>query len=114
MRFPEVVRMAEDGGAAPVWARSKRSGGGGGGILVFLMFMLALFGVLMLVLAGMNQWHFGKAGAQIDNWICTVMGKAKAGKPADAPAPAAVTAPAPASTAAPTVAAAPAKPAAKK
>lgn len=105
--------MADDAG--PVWARSKRSGGGAGGILVFLMFLLALFGALMLVLAGMNQWHFGKAGAQIDNWICTVMGKAKAGKPADAPAPAAVTAPAPAATAAaPAVAATPAKPAAKK
>ncbi|MBS0294899.1 MAG: hypothetical protein JSR45_01220 [Proteobacteria bacterium] len=104
--------MADDGG--PVWARSKRSGGGAGGILVFLMFMLALFGVLMLVLAGMNQWHFGKAGAQIDNWICTVMGKAKAGKPAAAPAPVAVTAPAPASNPAPAASAPSAKPAAKK
>jgi biopolymer transport protein ExbB/TolQ len=79
MRFPEVVRMAEDGVSAPVWARSKKSGGGAGGFIGLIVFLLALFGVLILALAGMNHWSFAKAGGQIDGWVCQVVAKVHGG-----------------------------------
>lgn len=82
MRFPEIVRMSDS--ASPVWARRANKGGGGlGGLITGLMFLLALFGVLVLVLAGMNSFSFTKAGATIDGWIGSVSGHSA---PAAAPA----------------------------
>ena len=72
MRFPEIVRMSDSTG--PVWARKSRSGGGGGALVTGLMFVLALFGVLVIVLAGMNQWSFAKGGATIDGWVASATG----------------------------------------
>jgi hypothetical protein len=69
MRFPEVVRMADDSG--PVWARSKR-GGGGGGFFGLLMALLSLFAILVIVLAVMDK-GFAKGGAQMDGWIHSVV-----------------------------------------
>lgn len=117
MRFPEAARMAEDGGHSPVWARTKRSGGGGAGIFGFLLFLLALFGLLVVAMAGMNHWSFARAGGQIDGWICTVVakvhGQKAASTPASAPAPvAAVATPAAGAPSAPASSATAAKPAA--
>lgn len=85
--------------AAPVWARTKKSGGGLGGLFGFIFFLLALFGILVLVLAGMNGWSFSRAGAQIDGVVCSVVARVHGGhanssasSPASAPAAAAVTA----------------------
>lgn len=88
MRFPEAVRMADDGGAAPVWARSKRGGGGLGGIFVILFVILALFGGVTIALA-IKDKSFAKAGAELDGWQHSMMSavgmKAKAAdKAADA------------------------------
>ncbi len=108
MRIPEAVRMPDDGGHAPVWARTSRSGGGGGAFFGVIGFLLAAFAVLVIVLAGLNGWKFEKAGGKIDGWVCAVIAKVHPTK--DKPA-AAVAAPkteaAPA--AAPAAAAAPAK-----
>ena len=79
MRFPEAVRMADDGDPGPVWARSKRRSGGGLPIVGLLVTLLALFGALTAVL-GIKEQSVGKGGALIDGWISlgwdTVRGKA--------------------------------------
>jgi predicted lipid-binding transport protein (Tim44 family) len=67
MRFPEVVKMADDA-SAPVWARSKKSGGGLGGVFGFLMVILALFGVLIIVFRFMDG-SFANAGGRVDGWV---------------------------------------------
>jgi hypothetical protein len=72
MRFPEVVRMSD--GPGPVWARKSRGGGGGGALITGLMFIIALFGVLVLVLAGMHGFSFAAAGTVIDGWIASATG----------------------------------------
>ncbi|MBC6983201.1 hypothetical protein [Caulobacter sp. 17J80-11] len=109
MRFPEPVRMA-DGGAAPIWERSKKSGG----INIFglLFVLLALFGVTTIVLRFVDH-SFAAGGARIDkivdmpvNAVKGMLGKKDAEAPA-APAEAAAPVPAEAPAAAP-VAAAPA------
>ncbi len=70
--------------SSPVWARKANKGGGGlGGLITGLMFLLAIFGVLVLVLAGMNQFSFTKAGSTIDGWIGSATGHSA---PAAAPA----------------------------
>ena len=68
MRFPEIVRMSDS--ASPVWARKGNRGGGGlGGLVTGLMFLLALFGVLVIVLTGMHGWSFAAAGGVLDGWL---------------------------------------------
>lgn len=67
MRFPEPIRMADDGDAGPVWARSKRRGGGMP-IVGLLVTLLALFGALTTVLA-IKDRSVAAAGATIDGWI---------------------------------------------
>ena len=82
MRFPEIVRMSDS--SSPVWAKKANKGGGGlGGLITGLMFLLALFGVLMIVLAGMHGWSFSGAGGVVDGWIGGMTGH-----PAVAAAPA--------------------------
>lgn len=68
MRFPEPVRMADDGEHSPVWARSKR--GGGVPIVGLLITLLALFGALTAVL-GIKEKSVGAGGEVIDGWIST-------------------------------------------
>jgi hypothetical protein len=93
MRFPEAVRMPDDGGT-PVWARANRSRGGAfNTIFGFLAFVLAGIGLLTLVMAIMNDMSFAKGGAKVDHWIAPVVGKihhsdATAGQPSAALAPA--------------------------
>jgi hypothetical protein len=73
--------MADD--TSPVWARKSRGGGGGGGaIITGLMFLLALFAVLIIVLSGMHGWSFAQAGGVIDGWIGSAMGHHAAVAPA--------------------------------
>lgn len=69
MRFPEPVRMADDGEHSPVWARSKRRGGGMP-IVGLLVTLLALFGALTAVL-GIKERSVGAGGDMIDGWIST-------------------------------------------
>jgi hypothetical protein len=72
MRFPEIVRMSD--ASSPVWARKgNRSGGGMGGIITGLMFLLALFGVLLIVLAGMHGFSFAQGGAVVDGWLAPLL-----------------------------------------
>ena len=69
MRFPEPVRMADDGHDGPSWARrSKR--GGGVPIVGLLVTLLALFGALTAVL-GIKERSVAAGGAMIDGWIST-------------------------------------------
>ena len=70
MRFPEVVRDADDT-SHPVWARSKRRRGRGAGSLVgLLVTLLSLFGALTAVMA-IKERSIGAGGAVIDGWIVT-------------------------------------------
>ncbi|WP_205598394.1 hypothetical protein, partial [Caulobacter sp. 17J65-9] len=103
MRFPEPVRVA-DGGAAPIWERSKKSGG----INIFglLFVLLALFGVTTIVLRFVDH-SFAAGGARIDkivdvpvNAVKGMLGKKDAEAPAEAAAPAPAEAPAAAPAAA--------------
>ena len=81
MRFPEVVRMSDT--SSPVWARKgSKSGGGLGGLITGLMFLLALFGVLVIVLTGMHGWSFAEGGAVIDGWLGGITHHAAAASPA--------------------------------
>lgn len=68
MRFSEPVRMADDDGASPVWARSTRRSRGGNPIVGLLVTLLALFGALTAVL-GIKEQSVAKGGAMIDGWI---------------------------------------------
>ncbi|CAN5410776.1 hypothetical protein BH10PSE2_BH10PSE2_29230 [soil metagenome] len=79
MRFPEVVRNADDTGHSPVWARSKRKRGGAGGsaFVGFLVTLLALFGALTAVLA-IKERSVSAGGAVIDGWISTGWTSARA------------------------------------
>jgi hypothetical protein len=70
MRFPEPVRMADDGEASPVWARTSKKRGGGVPIIGLLVTLLALFGALTAVL-GIKEQSVGAGGAMIDGWIST-------------------------------------------
>ena len=74
MHFPEPVRMTDsDTGHSPVWARSKRrrsSGGGGGAFFGFLMFLLALFGAVVIGMS-IKERSVAGGGAAIDGWIAT-------------------------------------------
>jgi hypothetical protein len=81
MRFPEIVRMSDT--SSPVWAKKANKGGGGmGGLITGLMFLLALFGVLIIVLAGMHGWSFGQAGGVVDGWLGGITHHAAAAAPA--------------------------------
>ena len=77
MRFPEPVRMADDGDHSPVWARSKRRRNNP--IIGLLVTLLALFGVLTAVL-GIKEKSLAEGGAVMDGWISaaisTVRGEA--------------------------------------
>lgn len=75
MRFPEPVRMADDGDAGPVWARSKRRRGGVP-IVGLIVTLLALFGALTAVLA-IKEKSVAEAGGMIDGWISTGWSAAK-------------------------------------
>ena len=66
MRFSEPVRMADDGGHSPVWARTKRRSGNP--IVGVLVTLLALFGVLTAVL-GVKEQSLAEGGAMMDGWI---------------------------------------------
>ena len=68
MRFPEPVRMADDGAASPVWARKSKRGGVP--IIGLLVTLLALFGALTAVL-GIKEQSVAAGGAMIDGWIST-------------------------------------------
>ena len=69
MRFPQPVRMSDDAGPSPVWARtSKRRGGVP--IVGLLVTLLALFGALTAVL-GIKERSVGAGGDMIDGWIST-------------------------------------------
>ena len=69
--------------SSPVWARKGNKGGGGlGGLITGLMFLLALFGVLVIVLAGMHGLSFAAAGTVIDGWLAPVLGHHAAAAPA--------------------------------
>ena len=71
MRFPEVVRNADDTSHSPVWARNKRRRGRGAGSIVgLLVTLLALFGALTGVMA-IKERSIGAGGAVIDGWIVT-------------------------------------------
>lgn len=74
MKFPELVRMADDEGHNPVWARSKRrrSGGGAGGFIGLIVTLLALFGALTAVLA-IKERSVAEGGAVIDGWIAAIV-----------------------------------------
>ncbi len=90
MRFPEVVRMADDGG--PVWARKGRSSGGGGGFFGLILALLSIFAVVVIALAIMDK-GFAKGGAQMDGWIHSAISMVhKDAKKADAKADQAATA----------------------
>lgn len=67
MRFPEIVRMADDG-AGPVWASKRRRGGNP--VIGFLVGLLALFGAVIAVLSIMDR-SVAEAGARMDGWIAT-------------------------------------------
>lgn len=69
MRFPEPVRMADDGEASPAWARSSKRRGGVP-IVGLLVTLLALFGALTAVL-GVKEKSLAAGGAMIDGWIST-------------------------------------------
>lgn len=77
MRFPEVVRMADnDSGHSPSWARAKRRrrGGGGGAFLGLIVTLLVMFSVLIIGLS-FKEGSVAGAGARVDGWIA--VGKAK-------------------------------------
>lgn len=77
MRFPEPVRMADDGDHSPVWARSKRRRGNP--FISLVITLLALFGVLTAVL-GIKERSLAEGGAMMDGWVSkgvsTVRGEA--------------------------------------
>ncbi len=67
MTFSEPVRMAEDDGGTPSWARPKRRRGGSP-VINFLVTLLALFGALTAVL-GVKEQSVAEGGVIIDRWI---------------------------------------------
>ena len=67
MTFSEPVRMAEDDGGTPSWARPKRRRGGSP-VINFLVTLLALFGALTAVL-GVKEQSVAEGGVIIDSWI---------------------------------------------
>jgi hypothetical protein len=79
MRFSEPVRMADDGGHSPVWARPKRQSGNP--LVGIVVTLLALFGVLTAAL-GIKERSLAEGGAMMDGWISkgvsTVRGEAPA------------------------------------
>lgn len=77
MRFPEPVRMADDGEhGGPVWARNGKRRHGGNPLIGLLVTLLALFGALTAVLA-VKERSVAEGGAMIDGWIATGWSKAK-------------------------------------
>ena len=67
MRFPEAVRMADDGDHGPVWARRGRRSGGNP-IVGLLVTLLALFGAVTLVM-GIKERSLSAGGAVMDGWV---------------------------------------------
>ena len=67
MNFPEPVRMADDDGGSPSWARPKRRRGGSP-VVSFFVTLLALFGALTAVL-GVKEQSVAEGGVIIDSWI---------------------------------------------
>lgn len=68
MRFPEPVRMADDGDHGPVWARRGRRSSGGNPIVGLLVTLLALFGAACLVM-GIKERSLSAGGAVMDGWV---------------------------------------------
>ncbi len=96
--------MADQGGA-PVWARARKSRGNP--LVNVITVVLALFGALSLILAGVDH-SFSRGGARLDGWIGSISAKITGAKakvtamdqsapvePASAPAAAKVAAAAP-------------------
>lgn len=67
MRFPEPVRMADDGDHGPVWARTGRRSGSSP-IIGLLVTLLALFGATSLVM-GIKERSLSAGGAVMDGWV---------------------------------------------
>ncbi|WP_298744164.1 hypothetical protein [uncultured Brevundimonas sp.] len=78
MRFPEPVRMADDGDHSPVWARSKRRRGNP--FISLVITLLALFGVLTAVL-GVKEKSLAAGGALMDGWISAAVSKVRGEAP---------------------------------
>ena len=78
MRFSEPVRVADEAGHSPIWARTKRRKGKNP-VVGIIVTLLALFGVLTAVL-GVKEKSLAEAGAVMDGWIAlgvtTVRGEA--------------------------------------
>lgn len=67
MKFSQPVRMADDDGGTPSWARPKRRRGGSP-VINFFVTLLALFGALTAVL-GVKEQSVAEGGVIIDSWI---------------------------------------------
>ncbi|MFN3352440.1 MAG: hypothetical protein ACK4Z5_02435 [Brevundimonas sp.] len=71
MKFLEPVRIADDGGHGPVWARSRRKSGGNP-IIGLVVTLVALFGALMIALSVAERSVAG-AGERVDGWIAVAV-----------------------------------------
>ena len=71
MKFLEPVRMADDDGHGPVWARSRRKSGGNP-VVGLIVTLVALFGALTIALSVAERSVAG-AGERIDGWIATAV-----------------------------------------
>lgn len=67
MKFSKPVRMADEDGGAPSWARPKRRRSGSP-VINFFVTLLALFGALTAVL-GVKEQSMAEGGVIIDSWI---------------------------------------------
>lgn len=67
MRFPEPVRMADDGDHGPVWARRSRRSSGNP-LIGLLVTLLALFGAVTLVMS-IKERSISAGGAVMDGWV---------------------------------------------